>query len=197
MAAPLQPEENQSQQTTSDISHLVMKKPNKVVRFPSTEANMNLTRRVSDLSTYSAPEKYAVWGNKAEQLQKRLQLKQEIIEYAQGRRLSDNQTFSSIGIVDKILDGKKAKDDIRHAARQVVLDEQYFQLHMKAISTSDDGRSNGNSNDSSVGYNNSVDEIIASVYMEVTLNAQQRAHEEAMELRRFIDDEVLELGIEC
>ena len=197
MAARLQPEQNRIQQTTSDTPHLVMKKPNKVVRFPSTEANMNLTRRVSDLSTYSAPEKFAVWGNKAEQLQKRMQLKQEIVEYAQGRRLSDNQTFSSIGIVDKILDGKKAKDGIRHAARQAVLDEQYFQLHMKEIDTSDDGRSNGNDNDSSFGHSNSIDEIIASVYMEATLNAQQRAHEEAMELRRFVNDEVLELGIEC
>lgn len=143
---------------------------NNNVRFPSRRSCMEEVKRISRLSNYSLSEVIAVWGDTEEHKLHKKELKNAVKDMIQGRRMSDNLTFTSVGIDDKIGEGKVEKIQAREDGWEAVFDEQYLQ--------EEDGIKN--------------DEMLADVYHDATRESRIKAHADALQLQEEVKKLVID-----
>lgn len=136
----------------------------KGVGFNSRES-IEQVKRISRYSNYDMAEIEAYWGDGSEHKLRKKELRSAVQEWQQGRRMSDNLTFTTRGIMDKIGEGKHIKKANREKARQAVMDEQELQDQEGIID----------------------DDLLAEIYTATTLNSKQKAHREAMAVREEVD----------
>ena len=139
------------------------------VRFASRRSIMEDVKRISRLSNYSISEVIAVWGDTEEHKLHKKELKNAVKDMVTGRRMSDNLTFTSVGIDDKIGEGKCEKMQNRQDGWEAVFDEQYLQ--------EEDGIKD--------------DDILADVYHDATTESRIKAHAEALQLEEEVKNLVL------
>ena len=96
------------------------------IQWHSRES-IEVVKRISRVSQYSPDEVIAVWGDNDEFRLRKQELKKAAQEMQQGRRVSDNLTFTTIGIADKVGPGRQMKKELRKSAWEAVLDEQELQ----------------------------------------------------------------------
>eukprot|EP00980_Cylindrotheca_fusiformis_P028349 scaffold22592_cov129-Cylindrotheca_fusiformis.AAC.35 len=136
----------------------------KGVGFRSRES-IEQVKRISRYSNYDISEIEAYWGDGSEHKLRKQELRSAVQEWQQGRRMSDNLTFTTRGIMDKIGEGKQVKKANREKARQAVMDEQELQDQEGIID----------------------DDLLAEIYTATTLNSKEKAHREAMAVRQEVD----------
>ena len=144
-------------------------KPKKGVGFRSRDS-IEQVRRISRFSNYSIDEAEAYWGDGSEHKLRKQELRETVQEWQRGRRMSDNLTFTTKGIADKVGPGKILKKENRAVSRQAVLDEQELQ----EVEGAQD------------------DELLADIYGVTTVRAKNKARHEALEMA----EEVKKLNIE-
>ena len=131
----------------------------KGVKFHSRDS-INEVLDISGLCNYTEDELDATWGDDLEHQLRKEELRQATIEFRQGRRASDNLTFTTKGIADKVGQGRMMKKMNRALSRQAVMDVQDFQ-DMEG---------------------DTDDKLIASVYSSTTLKARLKAQKEAEDM---------------
>ena len=135
-------------------------------------------RRISRLSSYQLDEIVAVWGDEEEQINRQQELKRDVTKYIQSgsgggrRRLSDNYTFTSVGLCDHVGIRKEEKIIAREQVWDAVLNEQDNQ-RVAQVNT-------GHSND--IFKYNSALLAKACQRQAKTYKSQQIAYEKAKEL---------------
>ena len=139
------------------------------VRFASRRSIMEDVKRISRLSNYSLSEVIAVWGDTEEHKLHKKELKTAVKDMVTGRRMSDNLTFTSVGIDDKIGEGKYEKIQNRQDGWEAVFDEQYLQ--------EEDGIKD--------------DDILADVYHDAATESRIKAHAEALQLEEEVKNLVI------
>jgi hypothetical protein len=127
---------------------------------------MEQVRRISRYSNYTIEEVESVWGDGDEHRLRKQELKTAVIEWQQGRRASDNFTFTTRGIADKVGPGRMIKKENRARSRQAVMDEQELQDLEGLID----------------------DELLGDIYTITTRSAKEKAHEEALDLAAEVID---------
>lgn len=136
----------------------------KGVEFHSRDS-IEQVRRISRSSNYDLSEIEAYWGDGNEHKVRKQELRTAVKEWQQGRRMSDNLTFTTRGIMDKIGEGKQIKKANRDRARQVVMDEQELQDQEGIVD----------------------DDLLAEIYAATTMGPQKKAQLEAMSIRKEVD----------
>lgn len=129
---------------------------NRGVRFPSI-GKMEQVKRISRYSNYEIDEIIAYWGDSEEHRLRKEELREAAMDWKMGRRTSDNFTFTSAGIADKVGEGRALKRENRIKARNAVLDEQDLQY--------EEGVKN--------------EELLAEIYTLTTVDAKKKARAEA------------------
>jgi hypothetical protein len=130
-----------------------------------TGDSIEQVRRISRYSNYDMSEIEAYWGDGSEAKLRKQELRTTVQEWQQGRRMSDNLTFTTRGIMDKIGVGKNIKKANRNKARQAVMDEQELQDQEGMID----------------------DSLLAEIYTATTIASRKKAHNEAMAVREEVD----------
>ena len=115
-------------------------------------------RRISRYSNYNIEEVEAYWGDGSEHKLRKQELRVAVQEWQAGRRSSDNLTFTTRGIMDKIGEGKQIKKANRERARQAVMDEQELQDQEGIID----------------------DDLLAEIYTATTINSKKKAQNKAI-----------------
>lgn len=141
----------------------------KGVGFRSRES-IEQVRRISRYSNYNVEEIEAYWGDGSEHKLRKQELRSAVQEWQAGRRMSDNLTFTTRGIMDKIGEGKQIKKANRERARQAVMDEQELQDQEGIID----------------------DDLLAEIYTATTISSKTKAQNEAMAIREEVDTFVAE-----
>ena len=144
-------------------------RPRRGVQFHS-RGSIEQVRRISRYSNYSEDELIAYWGETDEFKLRKQDLREAVQEWQAGRRMSDNLNFTTIGLMDKIGEGRKEKKKIRETSRQAVMYEQELQ----DLEGDPD------------------DELLSSVYQATSAKSKEKAHEEALHMA----DEVKKLAEE-
>lgn len=134
------------------------------IQFRSRDS-IEQVKRISKFTSYNVDEVESYWGNSSDHKLRKEELRQTVQEWKQGRRQSDNLTFTTIGIMDKIGKGKQKKKANREKARQAVMDEQDLQDEEGHID----------------------DDLLAEIYSATTVSSKKKAQEEAMKLRGEVD----------
>jgi hypothetical protein len=164
-AVSFEHEQQQQQQPDDDEDDDPTPQPRKKgIRFPDRQSRIEEVRRISRLSNYALEEVIAMWGDTEEHALQKMELKAAVSDIVQGRRNSDNLTFSAMGLTDKFGNRKVEKKQARMESWEAVLDEQYLQEQ--------DGIRN--------------DELLAGVYEETTYDAKEKALQEALQLERDV-----------
>ena len=123
-------------------------------------------KRISRYSNYDIAEVEAYWGNGKEHKLRKEELRTAVQEWKQGRRTSDNLTFTTRGIMDKIGAGKQVKKANREKSRMAVMDEQELQDQEGIID----------------------DDLLAEIYTSTTISSKKKAQQEALAIRAEVDD---------
>ena len=97
------------------------------VRFHS-RSSIEEVRRISRVSNYNLEEVISYWGDSDDHVLRKRELKKAAQEFQFQRRQSDNN-FTSLGIADKVGEGRQMKKNNRNKSRNAVLDEQDLQDH--------------------------------------------------------------------
>jgi hypothetical protein len=134
-------------------------KPKKGVQWPSRDS-IEKVRRISTYTNYSEEEVVAYWGEDDEHHLRKQELRQAAMDCQSGRRMSDNLTFTTKGLVDKVGIGREVKKENRQKSRDAVMDEQDLQEVEGFID----------------------DELLSDIYTFTTLKAKQKAHQEALDM---------------
>jgi hypothetical protein len=136
----------------------------KGIQFRSRDS-IEEVKRISNITTYNAEEIESYWGDSREHKLRKQDLRVEVQEWKQGRRQSDNLTFTTRGLMDKIGEGRVIKKANREKSRQAVMDEQELQDQEGEID----------------------DDFLANIYSSTTMSSKKKAQQEAMELRAEVD----------
>jgi hypothetical protein len=145
------------------------KQQSKGVKFRSRDS-IEQVRRISKATHYSEDELVAYWGESDEFRLRKQDLRVAVQDWQQGRRVSDNLDFSTVGLLDKIGEGRKEKKKNREVSRHAVLDEQELQ--------------------DLEGYGD--DDLLSSVYQLTSAKAKNKAHEEALHIHEVVEKLTLE-----
>lgn len=137
----------------------------KGVAFRSRDS-IEEVQRISRYSNFAIEEIEAVWGDGDEHMLRKQELRTTVREWQQGRRNSDNLTFTTRGLMDKIGEGKEAKKLNRERARQAVMDEQDLQDKEGLID----------------------DDLLAEIYTATTVKSSKKAQDEAAAIREEVDN---------
>ena len=147
-------------------------RPKKGIQWHSRNS-IEVVQRISRVSQYSIDEIFAVWGDDDEAVLRKQELKSAARDILNRRRMSDNMTFSTVGLRDLVGLGREEKKEARYKAWDAVLDEQDLQAS--------EGR----------GRNS---ELIAGVYSMTTAETSGKAHLEALkmeeEVRKYTTDDM-------
>ena len=133
------------------------------VMFKSRES-IEEVKRISRISSRTLDEVIAYWGTTDEHKLRKQELRQAATEMQMNRRMSDNMEFTTLGLADKVGEGKLLKKQHRHISREAVLDEQDLQYHEGIVD----------------------DELLADVYSSVTYSSQKEAAEKAAMLHKEV-----------
>lgn len=131
----------------------------KGVQFHSRNS-VEQVRRISRYSNYDPDEVVAYWGDSNEHRLRKQELREAVVEWQQGRRMSDNFSFTTVGIADKVGEGRAVKKENRWKSRSAVMDEQDLQ--------------------ESEGLRD--DELLADIYTITTVASKKKAHEDALDI---------------
>ena len=134
----------------------------KAVQFHQRDSIAEV-QRISRISMYNPDEVTAYWGDSEEHRLRKQELKEAVMDWHKGRRNSDNLTFTTVGIEDKVGEGRAIRKEMRWRSRNVVMDQQAWQ--------------------DEEGYQD--DELLADIYKVTTQNARLKAREVA---QRIADD---------
>jgi hypothetical protein len=135
----------------------------KGVQFRRRES-IEQVRRISRFSKDSIDEVEAYWGDGSEHKLRKQELREAVVEWQQGRRMSDNLSFTTRGIADKVGIGKQQKKENRVVSRQAVMDEQDLQY--------EEGSRD--------------DELLADIYTITTVSAKKKAQKEALDMQEEV-----------
>ncbi len=135
------------------------------VRFRSRESIEEI-RRISRISNYNLEEVINYWGDSEEHKLRKQELKMAAEEMQNCRRMSDNMEYTTLGISDKVGEGRAMKRANRIQARNAVLDEQELQYFEGVVD----------------------DELLADVYGSTTASAKQSAAENAAKLHNEVEN---------
>jgi hypothetical protein len=138
------------------------KKTSGGVQFRSTNS-LEEVRRISRISNFNLEEVICYWGDSNEHKLRKQELKKAAHDM-QCRRMSDNNSFTSLGITDKVGEGRLLKKRNRKTATTAVLDEQDLQYYEGVYD----------------------DEILADVYTTTTVAAKKTAQENAAALHEEV-----------
>lgn len=131
---------------------------------------MEQVQRISRYSMYDPEEVVAYWGESNEHVLRKQELKKAVMDWQMGRRNSDNFSFTTVGIADKVGEGREVKKENRFRSRAAVMDEQYLQEAEGLLD----------------------DDLLADIYSVTTVGAKKKAHEEALhiadEVKQFHDE---------
>ena len=133
------------------------------VRFRSRESIEEI-RRISRISNYKLEEVINYWGDSEEHKLRKEELKKAASEMQFCRRMSDNVEYTTLGIADKVGEGRAVKRANRFKSKRAVLDEQELQ-HFEGVMD---------------------DELLADVYWSTTASAKQSAEENAANLHEEV-----------
>ena len=159
----------------------------KQLRFPSKDDVLNERHNISRLSTYELDELLAVWGDSEEKYNRKQAVKEDVKQFQKmGRRLSDNMTFTSVGLLDKVGERRVEKFINRERGLETVLSTQETQRRLMEMDcydripgvTASFGR-NGEDND----------EVLAKLYKLTVQSAQEKAYNDALDLHNDIVNE--------
>jgi hypothetical protein len=140
-------------------------RPKKGIQWHSRKS-IEVIKRIPRVSqSYSVEEFLAVWGDSDEATLRKQELKVAASDMQYGRRMSDNMTFSTIGIRDKVGAGRMEKQEARFKAWDAVMDEQDLQA------------SEGLGRDS---------DLIAGVYSMTTGETREKARLEALQMEEEV-----------
>lgn len=131
----------------------------KGVQFHS-RGSVEQVRQISRYSMYDPEEVVAYWGESNEHTLRKQELKQAVMDWQMGRRNSDNFSFTTVGIADKVGEARQVKKENRWRSRNAVMDEQYLQEAEGVLD----------------------DELLADIYSVTTTGAKKKAHEEALNI---------------
>ena len=145
-------------------------RPKKGIQWHS-RTSIEVTKRISRVSQYSIDEIFAVWGDDDEAILRKQELKAAARDVLYRRRMSDNMTFSTVGIRDMVGLGRQEKKEARYKAWDAVMDEQDLQA------------SEGLEMDS---------ELIADAYSMTTAATSGKAHLEALEMEEEVRKHAME-----
>jgi hypothetical protein len=132
------------------------------VQFRSTNSIAEV-RRISRISNYDLEEVISYWGDSSEHKLRKKELRKAAHEM-QCRRMSDNNSFTTLGITDKVGEGRLLKKQNRKSATTAVLDEQDLQYHEGVYD----------------------DELLADVYTITTVSAKKTAQQSAAALHQEV-----------
>ncbi|KAL3917737.1 MAG: hypothetical protein SGILL_004572 [Bacillariaceae sp.] len=135
------------------------------VQFRS-RASIEEVRRISRISNYNLEEVISYWGDSDDHVLRKKELKRAAQEFQFQRRMSDNQSFTTLGIADKVGEGRQMKKKNRNISRNAVLDEQDLQDHEGVYD----------------------DELISDVYTITTFGAKKSAREQAEALHNQVEE---------
>lgn len=135
----------------------------RAVMFKS-QSSMEEVRRISRISSRSLAEVVSYWGTSDEHQLRKQELRQAATEMQMKRRMSDNLEFTSLGLADKVGEGKMVKKQNRYVSREAVLDEQDLQYQEGIVD----------------------DDLLADVYSSVTYGAQKEAADKAAMLHEEV-----------
>jgi hypothetical protein len=139
--------------------------PKKGIQWHSRNS-IEVIKRIPRVSqAYSTDEIFAVWGNSDEATLRKQELKVAARDVEYGRRKSDNMTFSTVGIRDKVGAGHMEKQEARFKAWDAVMDEQDLQA------------SEGLGRDSM---------LIAGMYSMTTADTREKARLEALQMEEEV-----------
>ena len=142
----------------------VTSRPKKRIQWHSRKS-IEVIKRISRVSQYSIDEIFAVWGDDDEATLRKQELKVAASDVKNGRRMSDNLTFSTVGIRDKVGLGRQERKEAIYNAWDTVMNEQDLQT------------SEGLGRDS---------ELIAGVYSMTTAETRGKAHLEALKMEEEV-----------
>lgn len=128
-------------------------------------ASIEEVRRISRISNRSLEEVIAYWGTSEDHKLRKQELRAAAHDMQVTRRMSDNMSFTTLGLADKVGEGKAIKKAHRAKSREAVLDEQDLQYHEGIVD----------------------DELIADVYTITTAGAQKDAHHKARALHEEVE----------
>lgn len=86
-------------------------------------------QRISRISNYNLEEVVNCWGDSNDRKLRKQELRQAALDMQHTRRMSDNTSFTTLGIADKVGEGRLLKKQNRKTATTAVLDEQDLQVH--------------------------------------------------------------------
>ena len=95
------------------------------VQFKS-DSKIEEVRRISRISNYNLEEITSYWGETEEHALRKSELRSAVQDMYYHRRASDSE-FTTLGIDDKVGQGKATKKANRNLSRNAVMDEQYLQ----------------------------------------------------------------------
>jgi hypothetical protein len=133
------------------------------VQFRS-RGSIEEVRRISRISNYNIEEVICYWGDTAEHQLRKQELRKAAHEMQFCRRNSDNVSFTTLGIADKVGEARVIKKKNRKTATTAVLDEQDLQ-------------------DFEGVYD---DELLANVYTSTTVEAKKIAQQSAKALHEEV-----------
>ena len=144
-------------------SESATKKDRRAVMFKRKQS-IEEVRRISRISSRSLAEVVAYWGTTDEHMLRKQELRKAATEMQAKRRMSDNMEFTSLGLADKVGEGKMLKKQNRYLSREAVLDEQDLQYQEGIVD----------------------DELLADVYSSVTYGPQKDAAQKAAMLHEEV-----------
>ena len=185
------------------------------VRFHPRKSQLEQIQIIPRLSSYNEEELVALFGDQDEFIEMRESLHQDIetlsacaaqeeqnasessslssySDHALKRRLSDNMTFTSMGILDKTPGSQRLDEKLstREAAWRAVLWEQYNFLENLGDCLEASGQESGSdslvSSDSCQCTKANMDIALAYVYQESSQKAMERARKDAKRLARQV-----------
>ena len=168
------------------------KKKKKEVQFNS----MVTMKAISKVCDWSNPEeKLNTWHTKQEHKQQMHNLRQEIQDYTLRRRISDNQTFTTLGIMDKIRNTPRytVKQTLRESGWNAVIFQQYYNDTYPDHHDTD-GNNHTNANDHDDESKNTISnsnpknnfDITSVSYHTTSRIAQKLAHQQALKVQKEI-----------
>ena len=164
------------------------------VKFHSNQSLVKV-RKISKVCDWENPEeKFASWHTKQEHKERMNSLRREIQEFQLNRRLSDNKTFTTVGLLDKVKGTPRhiTKKTLRESAWNAVIFQQYDlrreqQKHLEHhLDSIDNTGSYEGDDDCKKTSNDEQSEIIASAYHDTSQIAQTIAYQQAKKVHRDI-----------
>ena len=137
----------------------------------------------------------STWETPHERYMRQSRIQRDINDYKQGRRMSDNKTFSTLGLLDKIASSeRKLQQDIaRNTLHELV--ECFNQFHQQSQSHKEHDEEKKEEDDFSDSENEEDESMLlalASMCETATYESRKRAYQSAVGLQHEIQQYLLQ-----